>query len=217
MKQFLNPSVQKHQVGNLLKSTITSPSTHTHASIKLHYNEVLMIAIASQITSLTIVYSSVYSGADQRKHQSSASVALVGGIHWWLVNSPHKGPVTRKRFPIDHVIICLASSVLGSALLRKSISISLSVNKGFHIWLCCQQLRGQVFVILVDSYTFQCLSEKKTGIQKLYYTLILFKIITYTYFKTCTKGTSLHVLTFDHTSQYAASIWGFPKLIHYGI
>ena len=57
-----------------------------------------MGAMASQITSLTIVYSTVYSGADQRKHQSSASLAFVRGIHRWLVNSPHKCPVTRKCF-----------------------------------------------------------------------------------------------------------------------
>ena len=58
-----------------------------------------------QITSFTIVYSIIYSGADQRKHQSSASLAFVRGIHRWPVNSPHKGPVTRKRFPFDDVIM----------------------------------------------------------------------------------------------------------------
>ena len=47
----------------------------------IHYDDVIMSAIASQITSLTIVYSTVYSGADQRKHQSSASLAFVCGIH----------------------------------------------------------------------------------------------------------------------------------------
>ena len=46
-----------------------------------HYNDVLMSAMASQITSLAIAYSTVYSGADQRKHQSSASLAFVRGIH----------------------------------------------------------------------------------------------------------------------------------------
>ena len=60
-----------------------------------------MGAIASQITSLTIVYSIVNSAADQRKHQSSALLAFVRGIHRWPVNSPHKGPVTRKMFPFD--------------------------------------------------------------------------------------------------------------------
>ena len=64
-----------------------------------------MSAIASQITSLTIVYSIVYSDADQRKHQSSASLAFVRGIHRWSVNSPHKRPVTRKMFPFDDVIM----------------------------------------------------------------------------------------------------------------
>ena len=64
-----------------------------------------MTAMASEITSLTIVYSTVYSGTDQRKHQSSESQAFVRGIHQWPVNSPHKGPVTRKMFPFDDVIM----------------------------------------------------------------------------------------------------------------
>ena len=70
-----------------------------------HYDDVRMGAIASQITSLTIVYSIVYSDADQRKHQSSASLAFVRGIHRWPVNFPHKWPVTRKMFPLDDVIM----------------------------------------------------------------------------------------------------------------
>ena len=60
----------------------------------------------SQITSLTIVYLTVSSGADQRKHQSSASLAFVRGIHRWPMNSPHKWPVTREMFPFDNVIMC---------------------------------------------------------------------------------------------------------------
>ena len=64
-----------------------------------------MEAVASQITSLTIVYSTVYSDSDQRKHQSSASLAFVRGIHRGPVNSPHKWPVTRKMFPFDDVIM----------------------------------------------------------------------------------------------------------------
>ena len=68
-------------------------------------NDVIMSSMASQITSLTVVYSTVYSGGDQRKHQSSASLAFVRGIHRWPMNSPHIGPVTRKLFPFDDVII----------------------------------------------------------------------------------------------------------------
>ena len=70
-----------------------------------HYNDVIMGAIASQITSLTIVFSTVYSDADQRKYQSSASLAFVRGMHRGPVNSPHKWPVTRKMLSFDDVIM----------------------------------------------------------------------------------------------------------------
>ena len=69
-----------------------------------HYNDVMMGAIASHITSPTIVYLSVCSDEDQRKHQSSASLAFTRVIHRWPVNSPHKWPVTRKMFPYGDVI-----------------------------------------------------------------------------------------------------------------
>ena len=64
-----------------------------------------MSMMTSQITSLTIVYSIVYSGLVQRKHESSTSLAFVWGIHRWPVNSQHKGPVTRKMFPFDDVML----------------------------------------------------------------------------------------------------------------
>ena len=70
-----------------------------------HCSDVIVGSMASEITNLTIVYSIVYSSADQRKHQSSASLAFVRGIHRWPLNSPHKGPVTRKMFPFDDVIM----------------------------------------------------------------------------------------------------------------
>ena len=71
----------------------------------LHWGDVIMGTIASQITSLTIVCSTAYSGTDQRKHQSSASLAFVRGIHRSPVNSPYKWTVTRKMFPFDDVIM----------------------------------------------------------------------------------------------------------------
>ena len=74
----------------------------------IQYSYVIMGSIASQITSLTIFNSIVYSDADQRKHQSSASLAFVWGIHRWPVNSPHKWPVTRKMLPFDDVIMVIA-------------------------------------------------------------------------------------------------------------
>ena len=76
-----------------------------------HCNDAIMSAMASQITGVSIVYSTVCSGEDQGKHRSSASLAFVRGIHRWPVNSPspvnspHKWPVTRKMFPFDDVIM----------------------------------------------------------------------------------------------------------------
>ena len=72
-----------------------------------------MSTMASQITSLTIVYLIDYSGADQRKYQSIRVTDLCGD------NSPvtgecpadrHKGPVTRKTFPYDDVIMTSMAS-----------------------------------------------------------------------------------------------------------
>ena len=73
--------------------------------ILTHYDDVIMTMLASQITSLTVVYSIVYSGVNQRKHQSSASLAFVREIHRGPVNFPHKWPVARKMFPFDDVIM----------------------------------------------------------------------------------------------------------------
>ena len=70
-----------------------------------HYNDIIMGAIASQITIFMIDYPTVYSDADHKKHQSSASLAFVRGIHRWPLNSPHKWPLTRKTFPFDDVIM----------------------------------------------------------------------------------------------------------------
>ena len=84
---------------------------NSHFNLTLrHYYDVIMNTIASQIISLTIVYLTVNSGTDQRKHQSSASLAFVRGIHRRPVNSPHKGPVTRKMFPFDDVIMACNST-----------------------------------------------------------------------------------------------------------
>ena len=84
---------------------------HLMANQGRHYDDIVMGAMVSQITSLTIVYSIVYSGTDERKHQSSASLAFVLGIHRGPVNSPHKGPVTQKMFPFDDVIMEYLKSV----------------------------------------------------------------------------------------------------------
>ena len=73
--------------------------------MQIHYSDVIMSAMVLQIASLTIVYSTVYSDAGKRKHQSSASLGFVRRIHWWPVNSPHKWAVTRKMSKFDDVIM----------------------------------------------------------------------------------------------------------------
>ena len=83
-----------------------------------HSGDVTIGVLASKITSLTIVYTTVHSDTDQRKHQSFASLAFVWGIHWWPVNSPPpKWPVMQEIFPFDDVImyICVSNiTVIGS-------------------------------------------------------------------------------------------------------
>ena len=93
--------------------TTVSPIWHFrfsigHMILYFHYGDVIMGAI----TSLMSVYSTVYSDADQRKHQSAASLAFVRGIHLGPVNSPHKWPVTRKLFPFDDVIVFWFKNIL---------------------------------------------------------------------------------------------------------
>ena len=80
--------------------------------IQLHYTDVIITTVTSQTTSLTVVYSIVYSGADQGKHQSSASLAFVRGSHRdrWIPR--RKGLVTRKMFSFDDVIMCLKSFLM---------------------------------------------------------------------------------------------------------
>ena len=82
-----------------------------------HYNDVIMSTMTSQITSLTIVYSTVYPGVDQRKLQRSASLAFVRGIHRWPVNSPHKGTVTRKCLAFQSIKYIL--DMFSNMLLRE--------------------------------------------------------------------------------------------------
>ena len=72
------------------------------------YGDIIKSTMASHITAVLILYPTVCSGVDQRKHQSSTSQAFVRGIHRWPVNSPHKGPVRRKMFPLN-CVTCRAS------------------------------------------------------------------------------------------------------------
>ena len=86
----------------------SSTNAYCYACIAIcpyHYGGVIMSAMASQITGVSNVCSTVCSGAYQRKHQGSASMAFVRGIHRSPVDSPHKVPVTRKTISLDDVIM----------------------------------------------------------------------------------------------------------------
>ena len=74
--------------------------------LRMYYSDVIMSAMASQITRVSIdgLLNRLFRRRS-KKHQSSASLAFVMGIHWCPLNSPHKGPVTRKMFPFDDVIM----------------------------------------------------------------------------------------------------------------
>ena len=97
--------------------------TTKQRTTNLHYSDVIMSAIASQINSLTFVYSTVYSGADQRKHQSSESLAFVRGIHLWSLNSPHKWPVTRQMFTFDDIIMLCKFNGVRCSYVDVSVSV----------------------------------------------------------------------------------------------
>ena len=94
-----------------------------------HYSGVIMGALGSQIASLTIVYSTVYSGTDQRKHQSSASRAFLQGMHKW--------PVTRKMFPFGDVIKVTSIYILFTGEPHGD-----TMSSGFLIWW--RQLWGKI-------------------------------------------------------------------------
>ena len=81
-----------------------------------HYNYVTISAMASQNTSLAIVYSTVYWDADQRKHKNSASLALVWGIQWWPVNSPHKWTIKRCYHLMRYHEILMLAVLLNTAM-----------------------------------------------------------------------------------------------------
>ena len=96
--------------------------------IYIYYSDVIIGAVASQITSLVIIDLTVYSGADQRKHQSSASLDSVRENHRWPVNYPHKCSVSGKMFPFDDAIMTLVNTGAGH------IHIWVKYHNLSHIW-----------------------------------------------------------------------------------
>ena len=123
----------------LVQSTHQAISNHhgytvvtTVSNIHRYYGDVIMRTMVSQVTSVWMVCSTVCSGAHQRKHRSSASLAFVRGIHRWPVNSPHKRQVKRKMFPLDDVIVNLESlqSIVSCVVIVISLSYSDNAPSG---------------------------------------------------------------------------------------
>ena len=104
-----------------------------------YYCDVIMGAMASLITSLTSVYSTVHSGTDQRKHQSSASLALVWGLHRRPVNSMNKWQVTWKNVSIDDVFMGTAFSHGQTRHSPCKCKLSFTIYMAYDMWYhqCC--------------------------------------------------------------------------------
>ena len=134
-----------------------------------------MGTMASEITSLTIVYSTVYSSVDQAKYQSFMSLAFVQGIHQWPVNSPHRGPVTRKMFSFDDVIMW-HWHILGSRVVTY-INIWLYLilmhltgilihhqteNEHYHMWSSLKWLFITILLVMAEINDYGCMQHGLT-------------------------------------------------------
>ena len=110
-----------------------------------HDNDGIWGAMASQITSLTIVYSTVDSGADQRKHQSSASLAFVRWIHRFPVNSPHRGPVTSFNVKTPS---CVTHIIVFTKRLRLLCTNSFKMHGLINNWRCMSHTAATICISL---------------------------------------------------------------------
>ena len=138
-RKRLSPASLSRYEENLPVTGGSQPHHHhkglvTRKTIPRHrYSDVIMTAMTSQITGIPIVCSTVCSGAYQGKYQSSAWLAFVKGIHRSPVDSPHKGPVTRKMLLFDDVI-------MSSLLLVKIYNFGKYVRLSVFLLVCpfCQ-------------------------------------------------------------------------------
>ena len=139
--------------------------------------------------------STVYSVADKKNHQSSASLAFVRGIHLWPVNSRHKGPVTRKMFPFHDVIMRFSDWLIdecdGSIYpLRPHIICTYFMEKFFYRFICW------------DGITLWTLSMERTfGYTHIYYWPRVGTFLFWTLIGNCWKavGTFLWTLRIVRT------------------
>ena len=148
------PMVFKYMNNYVMKLNMIKFARCNPISVISHYSDVIFSAMASKITGVSIVYSTVYSGAHQRKHQSWASLAFVRGIHRWPVYSPHKEPVTRKMFPFDCAIILAFTRAHCCLMISKPKLIFMS-----HTEICLHQWHYSD-----DTWAPRCLIPPATGL-----------------------------------------------------
>ena len=159
-----------------------------------HYDDVIMGATASQITSLTIVYLTVYSDPDKRKHQSSTSLASVRGIHRWPVNSPHKLPVRRKMFPFYDVIVMSMFATFIPHQFQYNVDIQAHVcadayssTEGLMAWSDHDWLMSQYMTSMFDALLHETSCITIT-VNRYRYTTLLFSVATIVLFPYCLYG-----------------------------
>ena len=126
-----------------------------------------MSAMVFQIIGVSIVCATVCSGADQ----SSASLAFVRGIHRWPVNSPYKGPVTRKMFTFDGGIMVLNTKAAPRELSHRERMLKYAEWQFAVQWICRQVnfsivtmptiILTTLDTILVTLFESQCKVRKK--------------------------------------------------------
>ena len=114
-------SRKKYQIANILHPRcLRLMLVQSKVTLYFHYSDVIMNAIALQIIGVSIVCSSVFFRRRSKKHQSSALLAFVSGIHQWPMDSPHRGPVTRKMFPFDDIIMIISDAPPGNIALKRA-------------------------------------------------------------------------------------------------
>ena len=115
---------------------------HYCPSSNEHYSDVIMGAMAYQTTGVSIVNLTVCSGVDQRKYQSSASLAFVRGIHRSPVYARHEGPVTWNMIPLDDVIA--------------EVSVTASCESNMKDLISTQQPNNNAVIYLFDEIHHMC-------------------------------------------------------------
>ena len=125
-----------------IRTFLTALYSH-HVVLLLHYSDIIMSTMAPQITGVLSVCSAVCSGAYQRKHQSSVSLAFVRGIHRWPAASPYKRSVTSKLLMTSSwcvaYMLCVNTRGVQTLFRISTISIELCISFS-RIYTCRQQI-----------------------------------------------------------------------------